>query len=70
MLFQRGVSGTRVIGRGKDTTVEGIKFSGYGGHCDFYPHDYLTVAAAVGTQPQDIDEFIMRLSSCIRTFVK
>lgn len=64
MLFTRCVSGTRVVARGKRQEVGGVPFVGYGAHCDDYPHDYLTVAAAVGTTHQDIDGFIARLRQC------
>jgi hypothetical protein len=70
MLFHRCVSGTRVIGRGKVQAVEGITFQGYGAHCDDYPHDYLTVAAALGTEEADIDEFCLRLRKCFLEFRK
>lgn len=68
MLFQRHVSGTRVIARSKTATIEGIVFSGYGAHYNSYPHDYLTMAAAIGTNRQDVDEFICRLRLCLKAF--
>lgn len=68
MLFKRGVSGTRVVARGKTQTVAGHTFKGYGAHCDAYPCDYLTVAAALGTTDSDMDEFIARLKACIEEF--
>jgi O-phospho-L-seryl-tRNASec:L-selenocysteinyl-tRNA synthase len=68
MLFKRGVSGTRVVARGKEQTVAGHAFAGYGAHCDAYPHDYLTFAAALGTTESDVDEFILRLRGCIEEF--
>lgn len=70
MLFRRGVSGTRVVARGKTQTVAGHKFEGFGTHCDAYPCDYLTVAAAIGTTDSDIDEFIVRLNACMQEFRK
>lgn len=48
--------------------VGGLAFSGYGAHCDAYPCDYLTVAAALGTSEQDIDEFLRRLGQCFAEF--
>lgn len=68
MLFSRLVSGTRVVARGKRQAVEGLSFEGYGAHCDAYPHDYLTMAVALGTTRKDVDEFIVRLSSCMQGF--
>ena len=69
MLFHRGVSGSRVVQPGKTSVVEGISFQDYGAHHNAYPHTYLTVAAAIGTEPKDIDEFISRLRKCLKEFV-
>lgn len=68
MLFRRAVSGTRVVARGKEQTVAGHCFKGYGAHCDAYPCDYLTFAAALGTTERDVDEFIRRLGVCIKEY--
>ena len=68
MLFKRAVSGTRVVARGKEQSVAGHSFQGYGAHCDAYPCDYLTFAAALGTTEGDVDEFIRRLGLCIKDF--
>ena len=62
------MSGTRVVERGKQQTVEGIGFEGYGAHIDRYPHDYLTVAAALGTTAAEVDEFLARLALCFKEF--
>jgi len=70
MLFRRAVSGTRVVARGKEQTVAGHCFKGYGAHCDAYPSDYLTFAAALGTTERDVDEFIRRLGLCIKEYQK
>lgn len=68
MLFNRFVSGTRVVARGKRQSVEGTSFLGYGAHHDAYPHDYLTVAVALGTTAADIDEFLARFADCFKEF--
>ncbi|PSC71504.1 O-phosphoseryl-tRNA selenium transferase [Micractinium conductrix] len=68
MLFQRCVSGTRVVARGARQTVGGLCFRGYGAHCDAYPCDYLTVAAALGTSEADVDEFLRRLGTALGEF--
>lgn len=57
-LFYRGVSGIRVVTKGSQKEVAGIKFSGYGSHTDNYPCHYLTVACAIGIKKEDIDRFI------------
>jgi len=37
------------VGRGTTKKICGVSFKGYGAHVDDYPHDYLTVACAIGT---------------------
>ena len=64
MLFKRSVSGTRVVARGVTTHVAGVSFEGFGAHCNAYPNDYLTVAAAVGTSKQDILAFVAKVRQC------
>ncbi len=68
MLFNRCVSGTRVVARGKRQEVGGLAFAGYGAHTDAYPCDYLTVAAALGTSEADIDQFLLRLGRAFEEF--
>lgn len=68
MLFKRCVSGTRVVARGQRAEVAGHAFAGYGAHCDAYPHDYLTFAAALGTARADVDAFVRRLEQCFAEF--
>lgn len=70
MLFNRCVSGTRVIGKGAKQQVAGIDFEGFGAHCDDYPHAYLTVAAALGTKRSDVDGFLVRLEKAMAGFQK
>jgi O-phospho-L-seryl-tRNASec:L-selenocysteinyl-tRNA synthase len=65
MLFARGASGARVIVPGVNAEVAGIKFVGYGAHCDAYPLPYLTVAAALGGTPEEVDEFLRRLGAAM-----
>ena len=65
MLFNRSVSGARVIGQGQQQTVAGMQFQGYGAHCDNYPCSYITVAAALGTTKKDIDAFLVKLNACL-----
>ena len=64
MLFKRSVSGTRVVARGVTNHVAGVTLEGFGAHCNAYPNDYLTVAAAVGTTKQDILAFVAKLRQC------
>ncbi len=60
------MSGTRVVGKGKQQTVGGIAFTGYGSHTDTYPHVYLTAAAALGGSEAEADAFCARLTRCVR----
>ena len=70
MLFSRGVSGCRVVAKGQTQSVAALQFQGYGGHHDAYPHSYLTVAAAVGTQPADIDAFLSKLAATLHDLAR
>ncbi len=70
MLFSRRISGTRVISKGVLQEVAGTQFTGYGSHCDNYPHSYLTFAAALGTTNNDVDNFVTRLKKALGAFVK
>ena len=62
MLFQRGVSGCRVVERKNEVSeVEGVAFTDWGSHSDSSPCSYFTAACAVGTSLADVDTFITRL---------
>jgi len=50
--------------------VSGHKFVGFGSHSNSYPCCYLTAAAAVGMQKQDVDSFIKRLDKVLGKFKK
>lgn len=63
-LFHRNISGARVIEiNGKMTSLEGILFINFGSHSSKWTEKfcYLTVAAAVGSERDDIDIFIKKL---------
>jgi hypothetical protein len=64
MLWQRHVSGVRVICRHKRQSVAGIEFEGYGSSCNEYPHDYMTAAAALGVSREDVDVFVDKVKKC------
>lgn len=64
LMWQRHVSGVRVVCRGKRQTVGGVPFEGYGSSCDAYGHDYLTAAAALGGTREDVDRFVAKLRKC------
>ena len=57
----------RVVAKtGKITDVSGQKFLNFGAHCDDYPCNYLTAAAAIGMTKKDIDLFISRLDQVLK----
>lgn len=65
MLFMRSISGVRVVARGVVQNVAGHEFRGFGSHCNNYPCNYLTAAAAVGITKADVDLFVKRLDKVL-----
>ena len=65
MLFTRYVSGARVVSRDTTKEIGGVKFKGFGAHVDEYPHDYMTAAASIGMQSEDINLFMKRLKAVL-----
>lgn len=66
MLFTRGVSGTRVItGREEKIFEGGHVFKGWGSHYDNSDVPYITAAAAIGMNQNDINLFIKRLDKVL-----
>eukprot|EP00605_Chrysophyceae_sp_TOSAG23-4_P001415 GSChrysophyteH1.ASY1.ANO1.1541.1 assembled CDS len=66
MLFQRGVSGCRVVtATGKVSTVEGEIFKDWGSHYYDTRSSYFTAACAMGTTEVDVDTFITRLKKVL-----
>jgi O-phospho-L-seryl-tRNASec:L-selenocysteinyl-tRNA synthase len=64
MLFQRSVSGCRVVPKSsKPTEISGIEFISWGAHKTDYPVSYITAACAIGVTEDEIDEFLARLES-------
>lgn len=70
MLFTRRVSGSRVVPKNAQKTIEGYSFTGYGSHCDDYPYPYLTVAVAVGMDRDECDIFLKRFDKVMSTLSK
>jgi O-phospho-L-seryl-tRNASec:L-selenocysteinyl-tRNA synthase len=50
----------------EEKEVAGYTFRGFGGHHDNYPHSYLTAAAAIGMETEDINLFIQRLDKVFK----
>ena len=62
MLFQRSVSGCRVVARSsKITKIEASEFNGWGSHVAGYPCSYFTAACAIGQTEEDVNLFLARL---------
>jgi O-phospho-L-seryl-tRNASec:L-selenocysteinyl-tRNA synthase len=70
MLFSRGCSGTRVVATNTTKQLAHILFEGYGAHSKEYPCSYLTVAASIGIQKDEVDSFIKRLDKTLKEFTK
>ncbi len=74
MLFQRGVTGCRVVVPGSSKKVGGITIANWGASAPDeggYRHGpYLTVAAAVGQASGDIDVFCKKFTASVKAFKK
>ncbi len=68
MLFQRAVSGIRVVIPNAEATVNGMKFIGWGAHCQRYPVTYFTAACAIGIKESDVAIFLKRLNKTFSEF--
>ncbi len=68
MLFQRCVSGTRVVPRNETKEIGGQIFHGYGSSVEEYPHAYMTAACAIGVSRAEVKEFFLRLDKTLKEF--
>ena len=67
MLFQRAVSGCRVVSKSsKVTKIEDTEFSGWGSHATAYPFSYFTAACAIGQTEEDVKLFLERLDKVMK----
>ncbi|KAL3317411.1 hypothetical protein Ciccas_003934 [Cichlidogyrus casuarinus] len=74
-LFTQGCSGVRVVipadeGSGRESTIAGYKFSGYGSHSNEYREPYLNVASAIGQEETEIDDFCDKFEKALRKIFK
>jgi O-phospho-L-seryl-tRNASec:L-selenocysteinyl-tRNA synthase len=70
-LFYRNVSGCRVIKRsGKASKIGAHTFANWGAHTDILPCSYLTAAASIGLQEDEIDLFLGRLEKCLKKLLR
>ncbi|GAB0099230.1 O-phosphoseryl-tRNA(Sec) selenium transferase [Sergentomyia squamirostris] len=68
-LFRRGITGARVVPMGEVKTIEGYTFRNWGSHCEdsgAREGAYLTVAAAIGCQPDEVDTLCEKLRPLLR----
>lgn len=63
MLFTRRISGARVVQLGKKQKIESFEFDNYGAHSSNVQYSYLTVAAAIGIEENDIEIFMKKFDS-------
>ncbi len=73
MLFQRHVSGCRVVEKtGKITTIASYSFNNWGAHCnsDLMSSSYLTAACAIGVKGEEINFFLRKLEKCLAKLIR
>mmetsp|Transcript_3452 Transcript_3452/g.5757 ORF Transcript_3452/g.5757 Transcript_3452/m.5757 type:complete len:491 (-) Transcript_3452:694-2166(-) len=70
MLFNRCVSGTRIVPRGQLKVINGQDFDGFGSSHHNYPCAYMTAACAIGVTRSEVDEFFTRLDKTMKEFKK
>jgi O-phospho-L-seryl-tRNASec:L-selenocysteinyl-tRNA synthase len=63
MLFTRRISGARVIKLGTKQTIDTYEFINYGAHSSNIKYSYVTVAAAIGIEEDDIEIFLKKFDS-------
>lgn len=69
MLFQRNVSGCRVVPQSDSVTViNEVKFISWGAHMSHYPVSYLTAACSIGLTEDEIILFIDRIDRVWKKF--
>ena len=71
MLFQRNVSGCRVVQQSDSSTfINGVEFVSWGAHTSHYPVSYFTAACSVGVTESEINLFLERLSKVWKQYDK
>lgn len=69
MLFQRNVSGCRVVPQSDSVTViNEVKFISWGAHMSHYPVSYFTAACSIGLTEDEIILFIDRIDRVWKKF--
>ena len=71
MLFQRNVSGCRVVPQSDTVTeINGTRFISWGAHMSHYPVSYFTAACSVGLTEEEIILFMDRIEKVWKKFEK
>lgn len=69
MLFQRNISGCRVINNvNKTTVINGYSFINWGSHHSAYPASYFTVAVTIGMTRDDVATFVASLNKTYQKY--
>ena len=69
-LFKRSISGTRVVAPGATKTIEATQFVNWGAHHEEYPSAYVTFAASMGLQKEEIPVLCKKLDQAFDYFAK
>ena len=70
MLFQRGVSGTRIVNQNDCKSINGYEFTGWGASTSNFTSAYFTAACSIGLEENEIDVFLKRLKKAFVEFKK
>ena len=71
MLFQRNVSGCRVVVPSSQiTNIASYEFANWGAHTSYYPDVYFTAACSIGLTSKEIDTFLERLENVWNKYEK
>lgn len=70
MLFQRNVTGARVVTPGTSKTIGSVSFTNFGSHSNTYPVPYITFAAAVGMRSGDVAVLVEKLDKILSKVYK
>jgi len=69
-LFQRNVTGARVVTPGTTKTIGAVTFTNFGSHSNDYPVPYITFAASVGMRVGDVGVLVEKLDKVLSKVYK
>ncbi|XP_065318724.1 O-phosphoseryl-tRNA(Sec) selenium transferase-like [Gordionus sp. m RMFG-2023] len=70
MMFQRRITGARIVVPGQDKSIEGYTFQGWGSHINAYSNSYMTVACTLSLTKPVIDAFVKKLQKILIEYSK